>query len=225
MTPRTIESEFAELLKSQMKDEFPVDMTLEGPLTSLVHPKVLMANLQFQHNPGQEMSYTPIHGWHFEPFRNYTEATLKYPDIELKFEGRPWSVFKFFESGASEAIIDFKELGTAVICKHELPTKPFHELHDHVIQAWLSYALSPELWGHVGKWSRFHQRLHDLLRKKDLLSGEDVPGYYPLKLSLEKLKDFGFIGTNLDKTYLLVLPWTFSLSALNKLEDVIQREF
>jgi hypothetical protein len=35
----------------------------------------------------------------------------------------------------------------------------------------------------------------------------------------------GFMGTSLEKSYVLVLPWTFSLSDFEKLEKVIQQEF
>jgi hypothetical protein len=225
MTPGTIEREFSELLKSQRQEEFPINMGLEAPLFSLLHPKVLWARLHYQHNPGQEISYQSLYGWHFVAFRNFQEALLHYPDVELQFEGRPWTLFKFLQAAETEAIIDFGELGSVVISRKEFPHKSRNELWDHVLLEWLSYALSPELWGPVGKWTRFHERLDRVFRNHDLLSGEDAPGYYPLKSHAEKLKDWGFIGTNLEKTYLLVVPWTFSLSALNKLEEVIQREY
>lgn len=225
MTPRTIESEFSDNLNSQVKEETEFDLTLEGPLLSRQHPKVLWARLQFENNPGQEIPHTPVSGWNFDCFRNLSEASQKFPHIDLKFRGQPWAVNKFLSSGKSEAIIDFDQLGAIVISKNELPEVSRNTLPHHELTAWLSYALSPELWGHVGKWTRFHTRLHDLFSKHDLLAGEDSVGYYPLKLKAEKLMNMGFKGTNLDKTYLLVLPWTFSLSALEKLEERVLQEF
>jgi hypothetical protein len=222
MTPRTIESEFSDLLKSQMKEETNFDLTLEGPLLSRQHPKVLWAKLQAENNPEQEINYAPLHGWNFECFKNLAEASQKFPQIELQFRGQPWAVNKFLSSGKSEAIIDFDNLGAVVLSKNELPAGSRHSVTHHVLSTWLSYALSPELWGPVGKWTRFHSRLHELFQKHDLLATEDSPGYYPLKSKAQKLSDFGFQGTNLDKMYLLVLPWTFSLTALEKLEERVQ---
>ena len=225
MTLRPIESEFSEYLQKEAKEEFPIDLTLEGPLLSRSHPKVLMARLLHLHNPEQETDLRELHGWFFDCFSSTDEASAKYPDIQLSFTGRPWTINKFLREGASEAIVDFKELGTAVLSKRELETGPRKELHYHELTAWLAYALSPELWGPVGKWTRFHSRLHELFRGHDLLSGEDTIGYYPLKSKASKLYDSGFQGTNLDKSYLIVLPWTFSLTALNKLEEIIKQEF
>lgn len=222
MTPRTIESEFSEQLNSYVKEETTFDLTLEGPLMSRPHPKVLWARLQFENNPGQEIIPTPVHGWNFECFKNSTDAELKFPEIELKFRGQPWAVNKFLSSGKPDAIIEFDDLGTVIISKNELPSAKHNSLHDHELSAWLSYALSPELWGPVGKWTRFHTRLHELFARHNLLAGDDSIGYYPLISKAQKLIESGFKGTNLDKTYLLVLPWTFSLSALDKLEEKVQ---
>lgn len=225
MTLRTIESEFSEYLLKELKEEFPLDLTLEGPLLTKTHPKVLMARLLHSHNPEQETETNFLHGWFFECFENIEVALKKYPSIKLKFTGHPWAVHKFLQSGVNEAIIDFKEMGTVVLSRNELEKGKRNKLHDHILTAWLSYALSPELWGPVGKWTRFHSKLHELFTDHDLLCGEDTVGYYPLKSKASILEEKGYKGTYLDKMYLLVLPWTFPLTSLNKLEEIIKQEF
>jgi hypothetical protein len=226
MTLRPIESEFSEYLQKEAKEEFPLDLTLDGPILSRTHPHVLMARLLYLHNPEQETEVTEVYGWFFDCFESLDDASAKYPGIQLKFTGRPWSINKFLQGNAEKAIVDFAELGAVVLSKSELKTGKRNKLYHHILTAWLTYALSPELWGPVGKWTRFHSRLHELFSSHDLLlSGEDTIGYYPLKSKAAKLHDSGFMGTNLDKSYLLVLPWTFSLTALNKLEEIVKQEF
>lgn len=225
MTLRTIESELGELLQKQLKEDFPLDMTLEGPLMAQMHPKVLRAKLQFLHNPEQEPIHVQIPGWNYEVFKDCSAAEKKYPHISLRFVGKPWALSKFLNSQNEEALVDFGELGTVALSKLALSTEAGREMHHYTLPQWLDYALSPELWGTQGKWTRFHSRLHDVLKKKNLLSDVDSLGYYPLKPQAQILETHGFVGTNLDKSYLFVLPWTFSLHALNKLEEVILQEF
>lgn len=221
----TIEEEFAHLLQKQTKEEFPLDLTLDGPVFTVIHPKIIWASLQFENNTIGEAPTGEIFGWNFEAFKDVTIAEKKYPEIQLKFIGRPWSFHQFLKSGAESAIVDFPGIGVAVLSKKTLPIQAGNELHHHLVPIWLSYALSPELWGPVGKWPRFHERLLKLLKDHDLLAGPAELGYYPLKLPAEKLKSHGLMGTSLDKTYLLVLPWTFSLSALNRVEEIVRQEF
>lgn len=225
MTPRTIESEFSETLKSEVRDEINFDLTLEGPLLTRQHPKVLWAKLQYENNPGQEITYSLIHNWHYACFKTVEDASSSFPEIQMQFVGRPWAINKFLSSNESAAIINFEDMGAVVLSKSELSVPSRSTLQDHTLTAWLSYALSPELWGPIGKWTRFHEILHGLFQKHDLLGAEDSIGYYPLKHKAEILLEAGFRGTNLDKMYLLVLPWTFSLSALKKLEQKVQQEF
>lgn len=225
MTLRTIESEFSDLLKKEVNENFPYDLTMDGPLLIKHHPKVLWAQLLYERNPGQEAPKLEIPGWNYDCFISLEAAERKFPEIKMKFRGDPWAVGKFLSSQIGMAIIDFRPLGVAVVSRSPLQYEPGHELHHHLVAPWLNYALSPELWGNVGKWTRFHERLLTLFNSKNLFFGEAVPGHYPLKSVASKLYDSGFHGTNLDKTYLLVLPWTFSLSALKKLEEVVKQEF
>jgi hypothetical protein len=225
MTLRTIESQFSDILLKQEIDAFPVNLTMNGPISHLTHPKVLWATLQFQNNPQQEPPGLSIIGWNYDCFKNPSEAIKKYPHISFHFTGRPWNIHQFLVSGQSEAIIDFEELGTVVISREILLPENKNEVYQHILPHWLNYALSPELWGANGKWPRFHERISKLLKSKNLLGGQDYPGYYPLKMSAIKIESLGFIGSELDNTYVLVLPWSFSLTTLKKLEEVLEREF
>lgn len=225
MTLKAIESEFAEVLEKQMKEEIPMDLTLEGPIVTKLPPKLIWAKLLFKDNPQQELTEIKIPGFNYECFLNFATAEAKYPEEKLKIQGRPWAIHMFLSGEAQRAIIDFGELGAVLLSKSELPVSRGQGLYEHLLPLWLSYALSPELWGAVGKWPRFHERLVDLFRKHNLLDGKETLGYYPLVAEAEKLEDLGFPGTRLGKQYLLVLPWTFSLRDLNKLEEVIRQEF
>jgi hypothetical protein len=225
MTLRTIEGQFSDTLLKQDSGDFPVNLTMDGPISHLIHPKVLWATLQFQNNPQQETPSLSITGWNYDCFKNPAEATEKYPHISVHFTGRPWKIYQFLVGGQREAIIDFQDLGAVVISRDTLNPENKNELFAHVLPHWLNYALSPELWDIKGKWPRFHERLLELLKTKNLLEGQEYPGYYPLKTSAKRLESFGFIGSQLDKSYVLVLPWSFSLTTLKKLEEVLDLEF
>lgn len=226
MTLKPIETEFSErLLKQNKIDESRFDLTIEAPAITILPPKVIWAQLQFEHSPEQEVAKVEIPGWHYECFKDSRSAESKYPNIQNKFIGTPTSMFQFLKDARTEAMIDFSPLGTVVLSKSPLQTEFKNELQERTLPLWLHYALSPELWGEQGKWTRFHSRLHTLLKGKGLLSGEDYPGHYPLQKTAKKLESFGFYGSDLEKAYVLVLPWSFPLTALEKLEKCIQQEF
>lgn len=221
MTLRTIESEFAEELLKQNLTEDTFDLSLDGDLWSRQHPKVILARLKFENQMPEVIS---IPGFYYECFANLTDATLAHPDIALQFEGRPWTIRKFIGSGESDAIVYFRDLGTIVLSKNKIPYRPEPKLYWHTLPVWTNYALSPELWGSQGKWTRFHERLEKIFKEKNLLNHSEA-GYYSLKSAAASLRDHGFNGTEVDKTYVLVLPWTFPLSALEKLEKIVRQEF
>lgn len=221
MTLRTIESQFAELLLKQTEKETSFDLAIDGALWTQVHPKVLLATLKHENAPA-ELLILP--GFSYDCFANLTIAKLAYPDISLEFEGRPWTLHRFLTGPYAEAIIYFKELGTIVLSKNALNVTPGTETFWHTLPIWMSYALSPELWGPQGKWTRFHERLEKLFQEKNLLISCSN-GYYSLKSQASKLRDHGFHGTEVDKTYVIVLPWTFPLTALEKLEKIVRQEF
>ncbi len=226
MTPRSIETDFSTLLNEHVGGAGPVDLTLHGPLLSgPVHPKVLWATLSLAANPGQEIAIPALPGWSYQSFDQLSTAQISHSAVALVIEGRPWKVAQFISGPHTEAILDFHELGAVYLVKgtRSLPVETGHK--QTLLSIWLTYALSAELWGTQGKWTRFHERLHALFHDRDLLMGEDSPGHYPLKPCVQSIEKAGFQGTKLDKTYLLVLPWSFSLSALQRLEEIISEEF
>ena len=225
MTLKAIESEFAKLLEQQMKEDLPLDLSLEGPLMNKLHPKILWSQLVAKFNPEQEPGEELVPGYWFECFPDTSAAIAKYPHLKSPFVGRPWSIYQFLTGSESHAIVDFKELGAVYLSKEELLVSRTNTIYNHVLPPWISYALSPELWGPQGKWTRFHERLLTLFNQHNLLDGKATLGYYPLVSKAEKLEILGFPGTRLEKNYLLVMPWTFSLQDLVKLERVIQQEF
>lgn len=225
MTLKAIESEFAELLEGQMKENLPLDLSLEAPLMNKLHPKLIWATLVYKHNPQQEPPDIEIPGFDYECFENLSRAAEKYPGVDLKFPGRPWTIHKYLTGTEDKALIDFAELGAVLLSRNEQNTKRGRNLHDHLLPVWLSYALSPELWGPVGKWPRFHDRIIQIFKQYNILDEKASLGYYPLNARAEKLEALGFPGTRLEKGYLIVLPWTFSLYDLEKLETVIRQEF
>lgn len=226
MTLRAIEMEFSEILTGQLKELSPLNLELHGPLMAQIHPQIIWGRLQFEHNPDQELPQVQIPGWHYMCFGDISEAVSKYQDIQHKLVGRPWTVHQFLSDGHEAAIIDFLEYGAVVVSKTSLKAAQSNPgVHHFTLPHWLSYVLGHELWGPFGKWTRFHQRIEALLNKHQLLEGSSTVGYYPLKPKAEKIATLGLHGTSIDKAYLLVLPWSFSLSALNKLEEIIQQEF
>jgi hypothetical protein len=225
MTLRTIESQFSEALLKLGHGPNSHDLSLNGPISPLTHPKVIWAELQYQNNPQQDAPKLSIPDWNYECFKDLASAQNKYPHISLQLVGKPWMIDRFLSEKNTEALIDFKELGAVVVTKGSLVLEAKNELCDHVLPPMLNYALSPELWGTNGKWPRFHARIKKILEAKNLLVGQEYSGYYPLNLVAKKIENFGFYGSEVDKAYLLVLPWSFSLTALEKLEEVIEREF
>lgn len=225
MTLRTIESEFSEALLNELQEETEFDLTLDGPIVTKLHPKVIWARLQQKYHPENPPEKIQISGWSYDCFSELAAAASKYPEIKLKFEGRPWALKQFLDSDATDAIIDFGTLGTIVLSKNDLNVSPANTPSWHELPVWVNYALSPEVWGPQGKWTRFHLRLQNLFSEYKLLKENSKPLYYILSENADKLKNHGFEGTVLEKSYVLVLPWSFSLSALEKLETTVRVEF
>lgn len=215
MTLKPIESEFSEILQERLKHpETSFNLSLSGEIVGPLHPKIVWKQLELKHNPQQEVIPMTLSGWFWD------SAWTKYPELNQE-PGRPWNVFRFMTSSAEKMIFHFPPLGSVVLSKVPLENTQ----QDHCLPLWLSYALSPELWGPQGKWPRFHSRLQKLFQSKELLNEGDYPGHYPLKKEAKKLEAFGFLGEDLEEAYVLVLPWTFPLTALEKLEQVVQQEF
>lgn len=225
MTLKAIESRFAEILQEQMQPDSEVDLTLDGPLLKKYPPKLIWTKLQYGEKLQQMPEALQIPGFYFEAFSDILSASEKYPEIELKFRGQPWSLGQFMAGPEMKAIIDFEDMGSVLLSKSPLVTTSGAQLHDFILPLWLNYALSPELWGPQGKWTRFHEKLMNIFNQHNLLDGKASLGYYPLQSKAEKLLNFGVKGTRLDKSFLLVMSWSFSLTDLNKLEEIIRQEF
>ncbi len=225
MTLRTIETEFSEQLLAQKRDLTSIDLTIEGPVMDELHPKVIWAKLLMKYQPDSEPAKIEIPGWNYACFADTHAAEESYPQIKMKFVGKPWSMHQFFETNQTEAIIDFPPLGTVVLSRNEISKESGTDVHHHILPQWLNYALSPELWGPQGKWVRIHAKLQKLFEEHKLLKSQSKVGYYQLVDRASLLESKGFVGTSLEKSYLLVLPWTFSHSHMDKLEEIIQQEF
>ncbi|MGE3609618.1 MAG: hypothetical protein AB7I27_08535 [Bacteriovoracaceae bacterium] len=211
-----------ELLKSaQIKSE-QFDLSLEAPIFDIVHPQIIKKKIEYANNPEQEVSPISIEGWYFACYKNVSSAKNALPGVKV-VKGHPFEVFQALSKELT--ILDFCELGCAVLSKTPLELTHDSGIHQHLVPIWLKYALSHELWGPAGKWTRFHQQLLMSFKSRDLLSKESGPGIYYLKSEAIKLERFGFKGTLLGDQYILNLPWTFPLSALKKLEKVISEEF
>ncbi len=142
----------------------------------------------------------------------------KFPTAVIK-RGHPKEVYLFLK-GSGDAAFNFDQLGFVYLSRNV----DLGCAEDGKLREWLNYALSPELWGPEGKWTRFHERLHNLLEKHKLLEGSSLPGHYPLKLNARSWEKLPIQGDLTSDSYNLVLPWTFSLTDLKKVESLLNGE-
>lgn len=225
MTLRTIESEFSEALQKEMVEETHHDLTLDGPMLTKLHPRMILGKLTHKYDPEKMPEPVALPGWFYDCHETLASAKKTHPSISFLFDGRPWAMKEFLESGRDAAIVDFHQHGALVLSRNDIPVTIENTNAWHTLPSWASYALSPEVWGTQGKWTRFHARLHKLFTEHNLLKPQSKPLYYVLSEEASKLKNHGFEGTLLDKSYVLVLPWSFSLTALEKLEKMVRLEF
>jgi hypothetical protein len=218
--------EFSQILVQQVKEKkLDHNLRVNSPIFEFLHPKLIEAELNFLNNPEQEIGIPQVLDWFVYPFRIAEEAKSSLPSQCIHVAGHPFQIHRILTQNCSLALIEFDSLGVVILSKTELHLKLQTGIHQCLIPIWLNYAMSTELWGPQGKWTRFHQRLHDLFEKYKLLKDQSLPGFYPLDLRAQKLEKFGFHGTTDKDTYTLTLPWTFPLSALVQLENVISQEF
>lgn len=233
MTPRIngreSESEmpwFSSQLFSQLEDkELGHNLTGEGALFHFLHPALMKANYLFVNDRESLNLPDKIFGWTIKTFKNQLEAEASFPKVS-SFGGFPKDISLFLAQNVDEAILHFGDLGSAYLtkCQPQHTISKDLELHDYLISVWLNYALSPELWGPTGKWTRFHERLHTLFAHYGLLIGDDFPGYYRLKTEASWLIEEGFLGKKTESDFQLILTWDFPLSGLIKIEKVLARE-
>lgn len=224
MTPRTIESEFTDSLLKQLQPSGPWDLTPGAPIMVPRHPKLIWAKLQFEHDPHLPLPEITIPGQYYDCFASVQEAQAKYPQVPKSLRGLPYVIGQVLQNPGEPIILDF-EIGAVLLSMSPLNPQRENKLYWHELPIWLSYALSPELWGPNGKWTRFHEKLEAALTERKLLASQCQVGYYPLKPEAKRLEEFGFTGKVLPASYDLSLPWTFPLSALEKLEKAILQEF
>jgi hypothetical protein len=211
-----------ELFALMKKSTHSYFLSENSPLISLQHPALMRAKILADLGKLSETKVPPLSGWNYHHYPTAEEAKARHPDYSLE-RGFPYAVGRFLEKGCN-ALLDFEELGVVYLTRQALENTPTLTLEKVQIALWLHYALSPELWGPAGKWTRFHLRLSTLFAKYGLLIGESVPGFYELKSSAQHLEKFGFKGDLIGDKYRLVLPWDFPLSAVVELERILAQE-
>lgn len=202
------------LLSQVLLDQMSVSsgsfqFTDSSPVLSVLPPFLL------KELPENIVQKTP---YHFQEFSGAAELKKAFPEADLR-RGHPREIHRFL-SGSEGVFLDFDQLGCVYLSRESNDEeRPVTRM-----ALWLNYALSPELWGTEGKWTRFHERLHKLFEKQNLLEGIALPGYYPLKPQARSWSSLNISGDLSDAVFALVLPWTFSLSDLRKLESLLNEE-
>ena len=214
----------SELLNQVQNRPNKYQLTGLGPLFNLLHPALIKCRYTFEHSSEDLTFRSNSSAWHLVSYKNQQEAEASVKGVK-RYQGHPWQVYRFLEGNTLEAIIHFDQIGSVHLSKSELVQNLFgsFQLHHHALPIWLDYALSTELWGPSGKWTRFHGRLHTLFDNYGLLIEQDFPGYYPLKKEAQWLSKYGFQGNLTQTNYDLILTWDFPLSGLVELEKVISR--
>jgi hypothetical protein len=200
---------FSELILSQNKvaiDE--LDLREEAPLFAIDLPRVIRARQE--HANGAAPSRVQIKDWYY----------ACRPEDSGAVHGSPFAFGEFLSSSRGSETFNFPGYGSVIVSRSSIEYEEANRLCDHVIPPLLNYALSPELWASYGKWPRFHERLTKLFGQTQLLNGPSVVGRYFLALEAkQKLEQIGVRGSIIDGHYVLTLPWTFSLTALTRLES------
>lgn len=224
MTPRINEDRFSQALLEQLKHQSSTYlMDGQGMITQLTHPAIIKCQQNFELAREELELKHSSSSYNLLTFKNRMDAVKSYSQAP-QFGGFPWQFWQFLQAPPSEALIHFGEIGSVYLSKTE-SFGPYlvPELHHYTLPLWLDYALSPELWGPAGKWTRFHERLHTLFAINGLLIEQDFPGYYPLKAEAQWLGKHGFQGLQSTDKFVLILTWDFPLSGLIELEKVLAR--
>lgn len=202
-------SSLSQILLSQLNQKkAELNLTEKAPVLSFLPPFLL----QEVPAAAKETQYS------FQSFESTDELLKTFPGTEVK-RGHPKEIYRFL-TGNEDVFLDFDQLGVIRLSRKtrtEVPT-------NSQMSRWLDYALSPELWGPEGKWTRFHEQLHKLFEKHNLLERSSVPGYYPLKSNARLWEKFSLKGDLSESTFALILSWTFSLTDLRMLEAFFNEE-
>jgi hypothetical protein len=215
MTPRNEHSTLTDLLIQQMHSKLnEFDLRQRETVVTLLPPTVLKAKFE-----GGEAISGEKEGYKLSYFQNSADAQA-FSSLKAK-KGTPAALGLFLQEKPEEALFEFSPLGFCFFSKKKsYPQKAQRE--SLALFAWVHYALSPELWGSQGKWVRFHQRLHTLFSEKNLLQGPDYTGHYPLKKTIMNFESQGLLGDESGDAIVLTIPWSFSLSSLQKLEQMLK---
>lgn len=210
------------LFASMDERQLSWNLTSTSPLWRVTHPVLL--KLKNEHDQGQmpEPRFRS-HNWNLLFYPDSSQASLKHPLLKAEI-AYPWVIGKFLTESRSEALFHFPDFGTVFLTTQNLESNSEADLWQAQLSAFLDYALSSELWGPAGKWTRFHQSLHTLFEKNGLLIGQDFPGYYNLSAEARKLEKHGFNGEQHGDHISWIMPWDFPLSAIRKLEIALTQE-
>jgi hypothetical protein len=205
--------------------ELSYNLSDESGLFSILHPSILKISYLYENHPSALNFLPHSHGRYLISFRTRLDAQNKFPGLRV-YGGFPKDIFTLLKDDPEECLIDFDTLGTVHFSKTQQSSSETKglQLHDYVLPCWLDYALSPELWGPNGKWTRFHERLHTLFTNNGLFIKQDSPGYYPLHKNCDWLIQEGFLGKKTNESFELILGWDFPLSGLIKLEKIFEQE-
>jgi hypothetical protein len=212
-------SMFSELIVNQAHSQIEkFNFQKEGPLLNFLHPKQVRSMLSFISSGPEELSSASPWALYDSPER----ALLDFPHYEV-LRATPANIFFHVSSLKHACIFNFESMGCVVFeARETIPA----DLTRVLLLPFLDYALSNDLWGPEGKWTRFHERLHTHFTKYHLLKGSSRPGHYELDPSLEsKFLDLKIRGTLYQGYLTLTLPWTFGLKELESLENLLQQEF
>lgn len=216
---------FSDLILQQSREKkHGWDLSHDAPLFELLHPKVIKALLHYMKTPdAAPVEEFKSDEWRLQTFANIEEARLSYPHTDI-LKGHVWVFADLSKVSHDPVLVDFESLGVAALSHNKLPASTVG-LHQHLLPIWLNYATSPDLWSSYGKWPRFHERLVNIFKSRNLLQPDSTLGKYKLNPSTQKLEKFGFKGSLEDGSYTLILPWTFPLTALKDLETIVLQEF
>ncbi len=200
MTPRTKQtisdpdlSWFSDALLAQLKSiKSSYDLSGQGSICDLIHPALIKAQHTYDHSPSELIYRSHSNGWNLIAYKDSQNTDL-HSNVQ-NYGGFPWQIFQFIKDGPTSAMLHFGDIGSVFVSRDDIdrPIPTSLEFFHYAMPIWLDYALSPELWGASGKWTRFHASLHTLFEKYSLLIDQDFPGFYPLDPKAQYLTDLGF---------------------------------
>jgi hypothetical protein len=198
-----------------------LNLSGQGDDFTVLPPKVITNLLRLATDAALSIPELTLKDRYFLTYSNASEAHQYHPELEI-IKGSPYNVSKSLDKCC---IIDFNIWGSAVISNKSFNLKSSLGLHQYFLPYFLEYIFSDELWCPNGKWPIFHSKLIHLFQDHSLLESSPGTGFYRLNLNAKKLENLGIQGFLAQTTFDLMMPWTFSLTEFNKLEQIIKQEF